>query len=472
MNAPQTNSDSQAVVCVQGLGFVGMAMALATASARNRDGSPAFQVVGVELDNEAGRERVASVNEGRLPIQSSDQRMETAMREASVAGNLRATADPEAYGDASVAIVDVGLDVTTTADGPTVDFGGLRAAVRSLAERLPAGALIIVETTVPPGTCEKVIAPEIDAIVEERGLPPGSILLAHAYERVMPGPQYLDSIVNYWRVYAGRTPEAADACERFLSRVVNVGEFPLTRLGSTTASETAKVLENSYRAMNIAFMEEWGRFAEEADIDLFEAIDAIRMRPTHANIRQPGFGVGGYCLTKDPLFAEYGARELLGFKDLEFPFSERAVEVNKVMPLVSLDKLEELLDGLDGRRVLLLGVSYREGVADMREAPAGTFLSEARRRGAEVVAQDPLVGGRRLPEGDEVRAQLPSPEGFDAVVFAVGHAQYHELDLPKWLGSSSAVIVDASRVLTDEQLSALASEKRTVWSVGRGLVGR
>jgi nucleotide sugar dehydrogenase len=472
MDPDASSSNSTPVVCVQGLGFVGMAMALATASARSGDGSPAFQVVGVELDNEAGRERVESVNAGRLPIQSSDPRMELAMREASAAGNLRATTDPSAYGEASVAIVDVGLDVTMTEEGPTVDFTGLRGAVRSLAERLPAGALIIVETTVPPGTCEKVIAPEIEATAEERGLPPGSILLAHAYERVMPGPQYLDSIVNYWRVYAGHTPEAADACERFLSQVVNVEKYPLTRLGSTTASETAKVLENSYRAMNIAFMEEWGRFAEEADIDLFEAIDAIRMRPTHANIRQPGFGVGGYCLTKDPLFAEYGARELLGFHDLKFPFSERAVEVNKVMPLVSLDKLEELLGGLGGRRILLLGVSYREGVADMREAPAGTFLSEAKRRGAEVVAQDPLVGGRRLPEGDEVEADLPAPDGFDAVVFAVGHDQYADLDLPGWLGDARPVVVDASRVLTEEQLSSLAAEGLTVWSVGRGRVER
>jgi UDP-N-acetyl-D-glucosamine dehydrogenase len=468
MNAASKGTDSPPLVCVQGLGFVGLAMALATANARLADGSPAFRVVGVELDNEAGRQRVEAINAGHLPIRSSDPRMEEAMRTAAEAGNLRATTDSQAYGDATVAIVDVGLDITMAEDGPTVDFGGLRAAVSSLVERLPAGALVIVETTVPPGTCATVIAPEIDRITDERGLPPGSILLAHAYERVMPGPQYLDSIINYWRVYAGHTPEAADACERFLSAVVNVDDYPLTRLASTTASETAKVLENSYRAMNIAFMEEWGRFAEEADIDLFEAIDAIRMRPTHANMRQPGFGVGGYCLTKDPWFAEYGARELLGFKQLEFPFSERAVEVNKVMPLVSLDKLEELLGGVDGKRILLLGVSYREGVADTREAPAVTFIDEARRRGAEVDAHDPLVGGWMLPHGERVVGELPSPDGFDAVVFAVPHAQYKELDLERWLGAATPVVVDASRVLDAEQLRSLRAAGQRIWSIGRG----
>ena len=457
-------------VCVQGLGFVGMAMALATASARRPDGLPAFEVIGVELDNEAGRRRVEAVNDGRLPITTSDARMEAAMAEAVEAGNLKATTDPEAYGSAEVAIVDIGLDITRTDDGPTVDFSGLRAAVRSLAERLPQGALMIVETTVPPGTCATVVAPEIESALRERGLPPDSILLAHAYERVMPGPQYLDSIVNYWRVYAGHTPEAADACERFLSQVVNTDEFPLTRLGSTTASETAKVLENSYRALTIAFMEEWGRFAEEAGFDIFEAIDAIRMRPTHANMRQPGFGVGGYCLTKDPLFAEYGARELLGFNELEFPFSEGALEVNNVMPLVTLDKVDELLGGLEGKRILLLGVSYREGVADTRESPAATFIAEATRRGTEVVAQDPLVKEMGADQAGGVVAELPAPDGFDAIVFAVPHSQYAELDLVDWIGSATPLVVDASRVLDIAKLRALAEHGLQVWSIGRGAI--
>ena len=134
MNAASKGTESQPLVCVQGLGFVGLAMALATANARQADGSPAFRVVGVELDNEAGRQRVEAINAGQLPIRSSDPRMEEAMRTAAEAENLRATTDSQAYGDAAVAIVDVGLDITMAEDGPTVDFGGLRAAVSSLAE--------------------------------------------------------------------------------------------------------------------------------------------------------------------------------------------------------------------------------------------------------------------------------------------------------------------------------------------------
>jgi UDP-N-acetyl-D-glucosamine dehydrogenase len=459
---------SRPVVCVQGLGFVGTAMALATATASRPDGSPAFDVIGVELDSPAGRERVEAVNAGRLPIRSTDPRMDEAMATATETRNLSATTDPDAFANAAVAVVDVGLDIDLRDGLPDVDFQFLRDAVRTLASRLAPGSLIVVETTVPPGTCEKVIAPEIESALSERGLPPDAVLLAHAYERVMPGPGYLDSIVNNYRVYAGHSAAAAQACDRFLSQVVNVGEFPLTRLGTTTASELAKLLENSYRATNIAFMEEWGRFAEAANVDLFEAIDAIRMRPTHSNIRQPGFGVGGYCLTKDPLFAEYGARALLGFDGLDFPYSERAVEINKVMPLVTLDRLDELLGGLRGKRLLLLGASYRQGVADTRESPSRLFAERAVERGAQVVVHDPLV--RDWDGAGELVGDLPAPDGFDALVFAVAHDEYASLDFRGWLEGASPLIVDANRVLGREQLDDLAADGCDVWSIGRGRV--
>jgi nucleotide sugar dehydrogenase len=453
------------VVCVQGLGFVGTAMMLATASAREDDGSPAFDVVGVELDNPAGRERVEAINSGRLPIRSADPKMEAAMARAVEAGNLRATTGSDAYASAGVAIVDIGLDITGKDGEQGVDFSDLRAAVGALASRMPSGSLIVVETTVPPGTCEKVIAPQIERALEERGLPSGAILLAHAYERVMPGEAYFDSIVNFWRVYAGHTPEAADACEAFLSKVVNTEEYPLTRVSSTTASETGKVLENSYRAATIAFMEEWGRFAEAVGVDLFEVIEAIRVRPTHTNLRQPGFGVGGYCLTKDPLFAQYGAQELFGLRGLDFPFSRRAVEVNDVMPIVTLDKLEELLGGLEGKHVLLLGIAYREGVGDTRFSPSELFLTQARERGAEVVAHDPLVAQWN---GQEVPAELPAADGFDAVVFAVPHTEYVTMDAQAWLGDARPLVLDANNVLPADQLHRLAREGYRVWSIGRG----
>ena len=155
-----------------------------------------------------------------------------------------------------------------------------------------------------------------------------------------------------------------------------------------SASETGKLLENTYRAVNIALIDEWSRFAEGIGIDLFEIVDAIRVRPTHSNMREPGFGVGGYCLTKDPLFAGVGARELFGLKNLSFDFARLAVETNEKMPLATLDRMREYFRGaLSGKRGLLCGISYRSDVGDTRYSPAEIFAKAALREGGSVTTK-------------------------------------------------------------------------------------
>ena len=149
----------------------------------------------------------------------------------------------------------------------------------------------------PPGTCEKIIKPIIKDEFNRRNLDYEKIYIAHSYERVMPGPNYIDSIQNFYRVYSG-VNEKVLIMLKIPETIISTEKFPLM---STNATEMAKVLENSFRAMNIAFIVEWSRFAEEAKVNLYEVINAIRMRPTHKNIMLPGIGVGGYCLTKDPV---------------------------------------------------------------------------------------------------------------------------------------------------------------------------
>jgi UDP-N-acetyl-D-glucosamine dehydrogenase len=365
-------------------------------------------------------------------------------------------------------VVDVHLDLGADPTGvPRASVEGFEKAIRTLGREMSAGSLVMVETTVPPGACASIVAPALADELKHRGMPLDAILLAHSYERVMPGPDYFDSIVNFWRVYSGHTPAAADACAAFLSAVVDTEKYPLRRLGSTTASETAKVLENSYRAVNIAFIEEWGRFAEKCGIDLFEVIEAIRDRPTHVNIRQPGFGVGGYCLTKDPLFAAAASRQFLNDGTLDFPFCSEAVEINRRMPLVNLDRIEKLLGGLEGKSIVLLGVAYRSEVDDTRYAPAELFFREAERRGAHVRCHDPHV--RHWSELDMViPEQLPDAAGVDAVVFAVPHRAYRNLDVLSWLSANRPLIYDCDNVLSRSVRTHLRAAGMTVESTGRG----
>jgi nucleotide sugar dehydrogenase len=263
------------------------------------------------------------------------------------------------------------------------------------------------------------------------------------------------------------TPAAAVACRAFLEKVINTKDFPLMELGSITASETTKVMENSYRAVNIAFIEEWARFAEVVGVDLFEVIGAIRRRPTHSNMRQPGFGVGGYCLTKDPLFAKVAARRLFGRKDIDFPFCTLAVTVNDAMPLVSLQRLEDMLGGLRGKRIALFGVSYRQDVGDTRYSPSETFARAAVERGALISAHDPMVG-RWEEMAMQLDSALPAARDIDAAVFAVPHPEYREMDIVAWAGAATPAVLDSNNVLSQKQRSALLALGCRFESIGRG----
>jgi nucleotide sugar dehydrogenase len=442
-------------------------MAVACASAVDASGTPHFNVVGLDLPTPAGTARIDAINRGEFPFATSDASLAREAAAARARGNLSATSDPGVLATADVIVVDVPLDIDFTGPRPSLVIEPFKAAISTVGEFARDGALIVVETTVAPGTCERIVRPVLEFWCERRGMSHCGLLLAHSYERVMPGEHYLESITNFWRAYAGINERAADACEAFLSKVIDVARFPLRRLPSTTASETAKVLENAYRATNIAFIDEWGRFAERAGVDLFQVIDAIRVRPTHDNIRQPGFGVGGYCLTKDPVFAEIAARDVLGIGDHNFPMSELAMSINRDMPLHALDLLAERVGTLNGRHIALAGISYRQDVADTRYSPSQAFVQEAERRGASVLCLDPLVS--HWEELDRpVSGEFASCPDVEAVVFAVPHREFRAIEPGTWLAGRRPVVLDANDCLTAAQRDAFAAAGCSVASVGRG----
>ena len=184
----------------------------------------------------------------------------------------------------------------------------------------------------PPGTT-KISSNIIKEELNKRGLSSSRFTIGHSYERVMPGPNYIDSIQNFYRVFSAADKKSEDAIESFLKTIIKTDEYPLTKLYNTNATEISKVLENSYRAMKIAFIVEWSRYAEESGVNLYEVVDAIRMRPTHKNIMLPGIGVGGYCLTKDPLLASWSKQNLISKSSDLLPMSELAVQTNDLMPM-------------------------------------------------------------------------------------------------------------------------------------------
>tara|TARA_B100000519_G_scaffold203428_1_gene226708 strand:+ start:17406 stop:18785 length:1380 start_codon:yes stop_codon:yes gene_type:complete len=452
-------------VFVQGLGFVGSAVATAISISKDNQGRPLYSVYGVDLPTKIGLERVIALNNGEFPFPTSDESLIKAVSESHLYGNLVATTNQNKFGEADIVIVDLPLDITYLDNEPQLEFSDFTSAIRVLGQQVQQNTLIIVETTVPPGTCEKIVLPTLKNEFKKRGLNPEAVLLAHSYERVMPGDNYLSSITDYWRVYSGHTKEAADVCEHFLNTIINIDEYPLTRLSTTTASETAKVLENTYRAANIAFIDEWTKFAETIGIDLFEVLDAIRKRPTHSNIRFPGLGVGGYCLTKDPTLTPAAASQLFN-KKLDFPFSNMTVKINHNMPLHTVNRITSLLGGsLKGKHLLICGISYRQDIGDTRFSPTEMLVRELLLKGVKITCHDPYV--TFWDELDiKLEKKLPSPKDFNAVIMTVPHKEYKKIDLSKWIKTGN-IILDANSVLNKQQIRTARDCGAVVESIGK-----
>tara|TARA_B110000459_G_scaffold196919_1_gene239632 strand:- start:2024 stop:3517 length:1494 start_codon:yes stop_codon:yes gene_type:complete len=470
INAFLQKNIEKKIVVVQGLGFVGAVMSLVCANAVTEE----YAVIGVDLANENTYWKIKSINDGIFPLIADDPKITEFFDSTKEKGNLFATYDPAAYQYADVIIVDINLDVQKESyeKGGLKDFdvnlNGFKAAIQSIGRNCRDDVLILVETTVPPGTCDQVVKPIIEEELVKRELSLKNYRLGHSYERVMPGPQYIDSIREFPRVYAGVNETSSDAVEVFLKTIIDISKCDLTRLEHTNATEMAKVLENSYRAMNIAFAVEWSRFAEEASVDLYAIVNAIRARPTHANLMYPGIGVGGYCLTKDPLLASWARKFHFGSSsDLEV--SINGVSVNDQMPKFAFNRLVQVFGDVSGKKVTFLGVSYRGDVGDTRFTPVEPLVEMVRETGAKIVLHDPFVSyweEQKCNIESDLNAVLDST--IDLIVVSAGHSQYKlESTIDKLMTLNQVLIYDTIGLFDKEQLLVLQS-KHKVSVLGRG----
>jgi nucleotide sugar dehydrogenase len=473
----RAREDGAEIVLVLGLGFVGTAVA-ANLARSEKGGRRQFHVIGLDRDDAAGREKVGRLDRGVPPTYADDPSLEAVIAAACRdPRNLVATTDPRAIALADVVVSCINLDVRRASgqtDAVDVPVEGYAAAMRDVGRHLRPDALVVVESTLPVGMCDRVLFPALCEGVREQSHDPerDPPLLAYCYERVMPGPTYLDSVNNFWRAFAGIDARSADRAEAFLSKYVNVAEYPLWRHKTIRAAEMGKLLENSYRATNIAFIEEWARLAEAAGVDLFDVIASIRKRKgTHDNMMLPGLGVGGYCLTKDAMLAAFGARELVGASS-PLTFSSLAIVTNERMPLRAVELVERHLGrDLRGRRAVLFGVTYRPEVADTRSSPSETVARALLARGASVAYHDPLAPRwEELPELESIDDPARAVEGADVVIVCLPDARYRAV-LPPLLVerlARGALVIDPWNLVAPAVAEDLARHGVVLEVFGRG----
>ncbi|MFH1886478.1 MAG: UDP binding domain-containing protein [Pseudomonadota bacterium] len=496
------------IVVVMGVGFVGAVMAGVVADCVDREtGKSNKFVIGMQRPSTRSFWKIPLLNRGVAPVEAEDPEVAPLIaRCVQEKQTLIATYSYEALALADVVVVDVQCDYIKEALGDVrqgqADIAALESSLKVIGETVQPNCLVLIETTVPPGTTEHVAYPIIKRAFEKRGLSGHEPLLAHSFERVMPGRNYVASIRDFWRVCSGINDEAKKRVKAFLSDVLNVDEFPLTVLDRPLESETCKIVENSYRATILAFLHEWSLFAERNGVDLVKVINAIKVRPTHSNIIFPGPGIGGYCLPKDGGLGVWSYHTLMGFEDDIFRITPAAIDINDTRALHAARLVRDALRNM-GRivaasKIALLGASYREDVGDTRYSGSELIVRKLTEMGADVVVHDPYVKHwwelekqdtypgaghsmarffRNQERVAEIRVQgdlaqvLP---GADAVVLAVRHQSYLALspDEVVCLLGRPAAIVDCFGMLDDDMIRRYIELGCEVKGLGRGHVKR
>ena len=507
--AAAARAGGKEVVVVMGLGFVGAVMAAIVAdTVDKKDGHPTKLVIGCQRPSTRSYWKTPMLNRGESPVKSEDPQVDPMIARCVLEKKtLTATYNADCLALADCVVVDVQCDYAKSGLGTMktgeADMAALEATLKTIGEKIRAKCLVLIETTVAPGTTEFVAWPILKKAFRARRIE-AEPLLAHSFERVMPGKDYVSSIRDFWRVCSGCNTEAKERTVKFLSEVLNVDKFPLTVMDRPIESETTKIVENSYRATILAFLNEWSIFAERNGVDLTKVIKAIKMRPTHSNIIFPGPGIGGYCLPKDGGLGYWAYRHILGFEDGDsiFKMSTIAIDINDTRGLhvaeLTRDALRNMGRYIAGARVLLAGASYREDVGDTRYSGSELVVRKLTEMGAEMSVHDPYVdhwyelesqdtypapghSWARFFRGQQdlvhVRVQKDLPaalNGVEALILGVRHAPYLKLnpdEVVQWAGGPIAV-VDCFGILQDKDIRRYFELGCEVKALGRGHIQR
>nr|WP_306254747.1 nucleotide sugar dehydrogenase [Ornithinimicrobium cryptoxanthini] len=335
---------------------------------------------------------------------------------AMVEGGFKATTDESEIASAKVAVICV---PTPLSDEGGPDLRAVEGAVEAVARHLQPGMLVVLESTTYPGTTDEVVRPKLEA----GGMVVGEDFnLAFSPERIDPGNETFGA-KNTPKVVGGQTPACTDAAAEFYGRFVDT----IVRAKGTREAETAKLLENTYRHINIALVNEMARFCHELGIDLWDVIDAASSKPFGFQAFYPGPGVGGHCIPIDPNYLSHNVRARLGYP---FRFVELAQEINSGMPAYVVSRIQDLLneDGksLKGSTILLLGVTYKPNIADQRESPAVPLAKALVAKGAAVSFHDPHVQswGALGDSVTRVEDELVGVAEADLSVLVQNHREY------------------------------------------------
>ena len=373
-------------ILVVGQGYVGLPLALAACES-------GFDVTG--MDTNEGK--VNQITSGYSPIEDVP---DSNLNKAINSGNYRIT--NKIKFDQSVNIICVCVP-TPLGNNHQPDLAVLESAVKDLAQSLKPGMLVIIESTIQPGTTRNIVIPLLE---KESGLSRDQFLVAYSPERIDPANKKW-RIGNTPKLVAGLTNEAAQKAKDFYSKFIEQVEI----CDSLEVAETAKLLENSFRLINISFINELAIFCQKIGIDINDVVKAAATKPYGFMPFYPSVGVGGHCIPVDPLYLASAAKAA----GAPTRFIELADQINLEMPNYFIGRANEMLGGLKGKRVLVIGVAYKPNVADVRETPVAALVEGLEKSGASVSWHDDLV------KTWNNQSSVPITDQYDLAIIATPH---------------------------------------------------
>jgi len=404
---------------IVGLGYVGLPLA-------NAASDSGHEVIGLDRSNRI----VDGLNSGRSHIDDLGDDDIAAL----LASGFRATTDETVIADADIVVICV---PTPLDESGRPDLAAVIGATKSIAANLMEGTTVVLESTTYPGTTEEILKP----ILEAGGLVCGrDFYLAFSPERIDPGNERF-TIRNTPKVVGGVTPESTAKATEFYNRFVE----SVVPTKGTREAETAKLLENTYRHVNIALVNEMAQFCHAMGIDIWDVIAAAKTKPFGFQSFTPSAGVGGHCIPIDPNYLAYKVRADL---DRPFRFVELAEEINQSMPMFVSRRVQDMLNdqsrAIRGAKVLLLGVTYKPDISDRRESPAVPLAKRLLSMGGELTYHDPYVADWSV-EGDPI-AQAHDLERAcseaDAIIIVQAHGAYR--DHPEAITGAGVPVLDAT----------------------------
>jgi UDP-N-acetyl-D-glucosamine dehydrogenase len=373
-------------VSIIGQGYVGLPLAISCAQA-------GFEVTGIDLN----KEKVSQLKKYQSIVEDVS---DAELKAVSESGRYKATSDYAI--DSSTEIICICVP-TPLGSNHQPDLDILKAATKDVGKSLKAGMLVIIESTIQPGTTRDVV---VQILEKESGLSIDQFLVAYSPERIDPMNKKF-TIKNTPKLVAGLTPAAAEKAKEFYSKFIDQVDV----CDSLEVAETAKLLENSFRLVNISFINELSMFCQKIGIDVNDVIKAASTKPYGFMPFYPSVGVGGHCIPVDPLYLAEAARAV----GAPSRFIELADEINLGMPTYFVGRASEMLGGLKGKKVLVIGVSYKPNVADVRETPVEALISGLKKSGAVVNWHDDLV---KSWNGE---SSVAMGSGFDLAILATPH---------------------------------------------------